>query len=133
VDTGPYKYLRHPSYTGLFVNFVATFWLIFYQGLWDVGVDFTARMAAYFVHHKTPVMSTIALLYPFSPHALGADPPGTILGISSGMWLVMMYTALMFYMTWGRIAAEEEMLRKHFKTEWDTYAKTRWRLVPFVF
>ncbi|KAF9963500.1 hypothetical protein BGZ65_002840 [Modicella reniformis] len=133
VKTGPYRYLRHPSYTGLLVNFVGTFGFIYYEGLWDVFVAFATRIAAYFVHHKTPMLSTIALLSPFSPHVAGAGFPDITLGLSSGVWLILIFTALFIYLMWARIVVEEEMLRRHFKAEWDTYAKARWRIIPFVF
>ncbi|KAK3820468.1 MAG: hypothetical protein J3Q66DRAFT_439432 [Benniella sp.] len=133
VTTGPYKYLRHPSYTGLFVNFVGTFGFFIHEGLWDVMVAFVTQGMTYLAHRKVPILSTMAAMSPFPMYAQGAAHPGTLFGISTGLWLTIMFAMLSFYLTWARIVAEEEMLRKHFKAEWTAYAETRWRLFPFVF
>lgn len=132
MTTGPYTYLRHPSYTGLILNFVGTFGLFYYEGLWDVGIASIARMAAYLVHRKVPILTTMILMSPFSPHSPDAGVAGTVLGISTGLWMTVIYTMLSFKQTRARIAVEEEMLKRHFGTEWDAYAQARWRLFPFI-
>lgn len=133
MTTGPYKYLRHPSYTGLFVNCVGTFGFFIHEGLWDVMVAFATQGMTYLAQHKVPILSSMAAMSPFPMYAQGAAHPGTLFGISTGLWLTMMFAVLLFYLTWARIVVEEEMLRKHFKAEWTAYAETRWRLFPFVF
>ncbi|KAF9973552.1 hypothetical protein BGZ73_003190 [Actinomortierella ambigua] len=51
VGTGPYRFLMHPSYTGMFVTAVAWSMLITVQGVWDVvlqrqfGVKFSPLLA----------------------------------------------------------------------------------------
>lgn len=32
-----------------------------------------------------------------------------------------------------RVKNEEEMLKDHFKKEWEVYASQRWRFIPFLY
>ncbi|KAF9936881.1 hypothetical protein BGZ67_001898 [Mortierella alpina] len=131
VQTGPYKYLRHPSYTGAILNSISTFILLWHQGLWDVAsicILRIASLAAFYLRlADIPLVSTVVevLLDPFiaTGSPLGVDPR-----------IVM---AAQFVLSIGmmvrRINNEEAMLKEHFGAEWDAYARRRWRLVPFVY
>ena len=78
VETGPYRLLRHPSYTGTLMT------------LLGFGLCFGNWIA-------------LALL-------------------TLGPWLAYSY----------RISVEEKALRQRFGPQYDAYARTRWRLIPFL-
>ncbi|ORZ28032.1 Isoprenylcysteine carboxyl methyltransferase family-domain-containing protein [Lobosporangium transversale] len=118
ITHGPYKYLRHPSYTGGIINGICFCLLIFHKGLWSVMFAFILDQI------KSSWLNTTTF--------------GTrILYLSSsllrGEWLVTLITIVMVRAILERIANEEKMMKNHFGKEWYTYANKRWSLVPFVY
>ncbi|KAG0230105.1 hypothetical protein BGW41_002603 [Actinomortierella wolfii] len=97
VTTGPYAYIRHPSYSGMLLTGMP--WTVFmlYQGPYDV----------------------LVLPYTHVPMTLAMALMGGILYF--GGFLAV------------RVTSEEKMLQAHFGAAWDDFARTRYRLVPFIF
>ncbi|KAF9158443.1 hypothetical protein DFQ26_007643 [Actinomortierella ambigua] len=60
VGTGPYRYLLHPSYTGMFVAVVAWSMLTAVEGVWDVVLK------TYFDVSLPPWLAFIAFSLPFA-------------------------------------------------------------------
>lgn len=85
ITTGPYRWLMHPSYTGLIYSIPG---LLFFLG----GPSLLFRRWSY--------------------------------------WLVV--SPILFSALLGRILDEEEVLEKHFRSQFSRYKATRWRLVPFL-
>ncbi|ORZ26548.1 hypothetical protein BCR41DRAFT_333298 [Lobosporangium transversale] len=105
ITTGPYTYLRHPSYTGGVLNLGAFWALLWHQGLFEV-------FSMYAVH----VLEAMGLIS--SSWLFGVV--GLFLWITIGQVI-------------KRVRAEEAMMRAHFGREWDVYASQRWKFVPFVY
>ncbi|KAF9925542.1 hypothetical protein BGZ65_007681 [Modicella reniformis] len=118
VQTGPYKYLLHPSYTGLVGCCISVWTLLWHQGLFDVLSAFLSHIA-------------IPLSVPHH-HAM-MTKTGYAFGISGGIWVAMLMTSIIMTQFITRIKEEEVMLKEHFGTEWDQHASKRWRLIPFVY
>ncbi|CAO3574577.1 unnamed protein product [Mortierella alpina] len=131
VQTGPYKYLRHPSYTGAILNSTSTFILLWYQGLWDVASICILRMASFAAFHlrlaDIPLVNTAIEVF-LDPFVATGSP----LGIDPRFWMVAQF-AISIGMMVRRINNEEAMLKEHFGAEWDAYASKRWRLIPFLY
>ncbi|KAF9084238.1 hypothetical protein BGX29_008581 [Mortierella sp. GBA35] len=114
VQSGPYTYLRHPSYTGAALNGLCFNALLFHQGLWDVTILLASRAASTLLQTKIVF-------------------PSSVLGIQTE---VLMFLACGFFMFLGfayRVCNEEAMLKSHFGKDWDVYASKRWRFIPFVY
>ncbi|PSR33822.1 MAG: isoprenylcysteine carboxylmethyltransferase family protein [Sulfobacillus benefaciens] len=79
IRRGPYRWLRHPSYTGAWIAFIG------------VGLS------------------------------------------SHGVLVLLMFTVIPFMGLLYRIHVEEEALRQALGTAYDDYAKSTWRLIPFVY
>jgi protein-S-isoprenylcysteine O-methyltransferase Ste14 len=93
VKTGPYQYLRHPSYTGLGLCVFGFTWFVFNPKTF-VNVPFLEPFL-YFGCRFVSVMFPLAMIY--------------------------------------RISGEEVMLEKEFGKEWQEYAQTTKRVIPFIF
>jgi len=48
-------------------------------------------------------------------------------------WLALLLVAALTLVLLWRIHAEEAFMQQAFGTEWESYAHTSWRLVPFVY
>ncbi|KAK3804725.1 MAG: hypothetical protein JOS17DRAFT_725557 [Linnemannia elongata] len=114
VQSGPYTYLRHPSYTGAILNGVCFTFLLFHQGLWNVFTLLASRAASAVLQTKVAV-------------------PTSVLGFETEYWTMLSYGLMMVYGTAYRVRNEEAMLKSHFGREWDVYASKRWRFIPFVY
>ncbi|CAG8686878.1 2170_t:CDS:1 [Ambispora leptoticha] len=102
ITTGPYKNLRHPSYSAMMLLAISELYLVF------VLFDNIPDSWWLFIEFR------------------GLVTKGMIVGVVLlGLYLLMFL--------WSRIKLEEEMLKKKFGKEWDEYASTRKRLIPFVF
>jgi protein-S-isoprenylcysteine O-methyltransferase Ste14 len=78
VEAGPYRWLRHPAYTG-----------------------------------------TMMTLLGF--------------GLAFGNWISLALLVIVPLLAYGyRISVEERALRARFGPQFDTYARARWRLLPFL-
>ncbi|KAJ3073415.1 hypothetical protein HK102_006010 [Quaeritorhiza haematococci] len=111
VKTGPYTYIRHPSYTGSLVAMASQLlW-------WNYIIRETCLSIATASDKGTfAVGSMVAILLGWLVHA--------------GSLGVFMFS---FAWTMRRIESEERMLRENFGEEWVDYVKTRKRLIPFVY
>lgn len=132
VQSGPYTYLRHPSYTGALMTGFGSFMLLFHRGLWPVLVTYAAKWTNQLVHSGTPVLSSLAALSPFAGSNYARMGP-KILGINIGLWIMVMMSAFGIRVLMYRVEAEEEMLKQHFGRDWDEYASKRWRFIPFLY
>ncbi|KAH7034453.1 hypothetical protein BKA57DRAFT_415307 [Linnemannia elongata] len=103
VTSGPYKILRHPSYTGFFFNGAAVWTLLWHN-------DISSLL---------PVLT-----YSNMMGWLGVN--GGLLVAAGLSWMTAMQ------IMW-RVAAEEEMLKGHFGKEWDIYSSKRWRFIPYIY
>ncbi|KAG0357886.1 hypothetical protein BG005_003001 [Podila minutissima] len=118
VQSGPYTYLRHPSYTGALMTGFGSFMLLFHRGLWPVLVTYAAKWTNQLVHSGTPVLSSLAALSPFAGSNYARMGP-KILGINIGLWIMVMMSAFGIRVLMYRVEAEEEMLKQHFGRDWD--------------
>ncbi|KAF9912281.1 hypothetical protein EC991_000173 [Linnemannia zychae] len=114
VQSGPYTYLRHPSYTGAIINSIAFKILIFHQGLWNVFTLLASRAASAVLQTKIAI-------------------PSSVCGVQTEVWAMFAYALVMIYGIAFRVRNEERMLKSHFGREWDVYASKRWRFIPFVY
>ncbi|KAG0092689.1 hypothetical protein BGZ93_011379 [Podila epicladia] len=133
VQSGPYTYLRHPSYTGALMNGFGSFMLLFHRGLWPVLVTYAAKWTNQLVHSGIPVLSSLAALLPFAGSSNYARMSPKFLGINIGLWIMVMMSAFGIRILMCRVEAEEEMLKEHFGRDWDEYASKRWRFIPFLY
>ncbi|CAO3573021.1 unnamed protein product [Mortierella alpina] len=113
IKTGPYRYLRHPSYAGALLCFGAAFPLLLFHGLCEVTI-LVLSMAI------SKVTNTPCQL-----------PTSILTTMGGGLWVCAMAKAISIMTT--RIDIEENMLKEHFGKEWDTFASQRWRVVPFLY
>ncbi|KAI1299056.1 hypothetical protein EDD11_006570 [Mortierella claussenii] len=116
VQNGPYTFLRHPSYTGAILNFIATHFLLLHQGLFDV----------------------LVLLLSSAISSIGGynslfSLPRSFLGVDGSVWMTGIYAMMVIKMISNRVYNEERMLKEHFGNEWDVYASQRWRFIPLVY
>ncbi|KAG9066812.1 hypothetical protein KI688_012724 [Linnemannia hyalina] len=113
-QSGPYTYLRHPSYTGAILNGICFRFLLFHQGIWNVFTLLASRAASAVLQTKVAV-------------------PTSVLGLQTEYWMMLLYGLMMVGGTAYRVRNEEAMLKSHFGREWDVYASKRWRFIPFVY
>ncbi|KAI1308718.1 hypothetical protein EDD11_004259 [Mortierella claussenii] len=149
ITSGPYRYLRHPSYTGGIINGFCLYMLLFHQGLWDVSIAFLKTQLP-----SSDVLSKIVIpgqwsawslwISSFSPRpsystattlSSSAWSPlwSFFLNIPGGVLFVSVVSVVMVRAIVDRVRNEEIMLKDHFGKEWDTFASQRWRLFPFVY
>ncbi|KAG0076805.1 hypothetical protein BGZ92_002242, partial [Podila epicladia] len=60
VNSGPYRYLRHPSYTGLLINQIASSLILFHEGLWDIFSAYMSAMTMWLIRSGIPLISSMA-------------------------------------------------------------------------
>ncbi|KAF9420309.1 hypothetical protein BGZ76_004102 [Entomortierella beljakovae] len=117
VHTGPYKYLRHPSYTGGLISALFLQIFLWHQGIYEVVV--------LSMNWTLAVGNGSSEVYPIIPN--------TILGIGGGIWVAVFITSLITARCVIRVWDEEAMLSEHFGDEWTVYANRRWRFLQFVY
>ncbi|KAG0374988.1 hypothetical protein BGX24_009686, partial [Mortierella sp. AD032] len=100
VQSGPYTYLRHPSYTGAILNGISFNILIFHQGLWNVFTIVASRAVSLVFQTK----------FTF---------PSSVMGFQTEYWAMFVYILMMIYGIAFRVKNEEAMLKGHFGREWD--------------
>ncbi|KAF9320633.1 hypothetical protein BG003_005382 [Podila horticola] len=132
VQSGPYKYLRHPSYTGAMMTCFGSFMLLFHRGLWPVLLTYAAKWTNQLVLARTPILSSLAALSPLAVSNYARVNP-TLLGVEIGLWVTAVMSALGTRMLMRRVEVEEKMLKQHFGRDWDEYASKRWRFIPFLY
>lgn len=107
VTSGPYKIVRHPSYTGFTMLVVGYAWFLYAPGTFMreclIGSNFP------------PTLTTQSAL-----------------GVSYTLcWGVFYADATVFVMR--RSFAEDRMLKREFGKEWEEWAKqVRWNIIPYV-
>lgn len=131
VQSGPYTYLLHPSYTATALVACGSLPLLFYRGLWPVMITFTTKYTYQLAQSGIPVLSSLAALSPFALSNYARESPA-ILGIDVGTWAAVLLVVMHIRMLVRRVDAEEKMLKEHFGREWEVFASTRWRYIPFV-
>ncbi|KAG0280720.1 hypothetical protein BGZ95_008998 [Linnemannia exigua] len=114
VQSGPYMYLRHPSYTGAILNGISFNILVFHHGLWNVFTLLASRVVSAVFVTKFTV-------------------PSSVMGFQTEYWAMFVYILMVIYSIAFRVKNEEAMLKSHFGKEWDVYASKRWRFIPFVY
>ncbi|CEH14740.1 PROTEIN-S ISOPRENYLCYSTEINE O-METHYLTRANSFERASE [Ceraceosorus bombacis] len=108
IKNGPYKYLAHPSYFGIF--------------LCNVGV--IGSLAG-------PFNVLLSLLSKGASESLsGASPHSVVRSLLTLQALAGIWSAYALVLL--RVPDEENMLRKHFGKEYDEYLAKRWRMLPFI-
>lgn len=132
MQSGPYKYLRHPSYTGAAINGLGSFVLLYHHGLWPVFVTYAAKWTNQLAYSRTPVLSSLAALSPLAVSNYTRVNP-TFLGIDTALWIAIVWSALMASMLMKRVKEEEKMLKQHFGRDWVEYASKRWRFIPLLY
>ncbi|KAF9357164.1 hypothetical protein BGX26_004133 [Mortierella sp. AD094] len=123
VQSGPYKFLRHPSYTGAILCFVSFHSLIWNEGLFEVCAVVLTRVLKSLLGDQlkmTTLSNAISI-----PHSL--------FGVGGGNWLVVAVALMLFKIVAVRVKNEEAMLKEHFGTEWELYASKRWLFIPLVY
>jgi len=109
ITSGPYRFVRHPAYTGFFSNVIGYIWF-----LWTPGTY--AReclIGPTFLPTQMTIGKTVAFAYPL-------------------LW-TLLYADTVSYLVRHSLA-EDAMLRREFGKQWDEWArKVPWRILPFVF
>ncbi|KAI8346950.1 hypothetical protein B0O80DRAFT_503072 [Mortierella sp. GBAus27b] len=114
ISHGPYRFIRHPGYTGTTINGVCVYGLLWHEGLYDVLVSALSKGISWVLNKDVVV-------------------PTKILGIPGGILVTALYAYLMTKLHVARVRTEEAMLRAHFGEEWDLYAQSRWCFFPLVY
>ncbi|KAG0016887.1 hypothetical protein BGZ81_011012 [Podila clonocystis] len=132
VQSGPYTLLLHPSYTGLGLNVLGSFSLIYNRGLWPVLLTYVSKCTYLLAQARIPVISPLAALSPLAVSNYSHESL-SFFGIGAGLWIAIVWAMFMKKMLMKRVETEEKMLRQHFGRDWDVYASKRWRFIPFVY
>ncbi|KAF9927827.1 hypothetical protein BGZ65_006577 [Modicella reniformis] len=114
IGHGPYKYIRHPSYTGTIINGACVYGLLWYEGLYEVMASFLSKGISWVLSRDVVI-------------------PNEILGVPGGVLVTAFYTYLMVKLTMSRVRKEEAMLKDHFGKEWDLFSSKRWCFFPFIY
>ncbi|KAI1299055.1 hypothetical protein EDD11_006569 [Mortierella claussenii] len=114
VDYGPYRFLRHPSYTAVIINGICFYGLLWHEGLYEVLASYLGRIAGWALNRTVVV-------------------PSKVLGVPGGVLVTAYYTYLMMSLVTRRVTNEETMLKKHFGKTWDAFASKRWRFFPLIY
>ena len=102
VTTGPYAWVRHPSYTAMFLAWIG--YALFFMNPRMIR----AYLGVFSLNTYTDVLE---------PTILSLNVLGTLTFIAIFV---------------NRISKEEDMLAKEFKDQWTHFASTRKRLIPLV-
>lgn len=123
VTSGPYAFVRHPSYLAMYGVYIGSTGVLASRGTWSRECVLQAPAAAIVSALEGHGELGALLEYPFAEYvmlALLGAVLGTFVGAERGLR--------------GRLVWEEEVLKKEFGKEWDEYARhVRWRVLPFVF
>jgi protein-S-isoprenylcysteine O-methyltransferase Ste14 len=129
VQTGPYHYIRHPSYTGLILMILCCVYLIIVPTLRDtirpVVITLLEIIANQNELNDYLAQTTSSLIWllndQFACHVIG-------LLISS-----IIVLSVVFVIVFVRLPQEEKMLHESFGEEWSKFAATRARIVPYIY
>ncbi|KAI8056082.1 hypothetical protein BDF22DRAFT_653775 [Syncephalis plumigaleata] len=129
VDTGPYRLLRHPSYTGILLAAFHMVYLTVVPTFNEVVGPLLIRLLEIAVQNFNPesylaqsMLELVAILNdPFVFNLIG--PAITI----------STYAVYIYLLLGMRVPQEEEMLKKNFGKEWDKFAANRARIIPYIY
>ncbi|KAF9350890.1 hypothetical protein BGX26_010960 [Mortierella sp. AD094] len=141
IGTGPYKYLLHPSYMCLFVNYLFFYLLLWVDGLWGMAMESVVRLFALILPSKSLIITVNTVgsssdqLAPMWAWTLSAPTslPHSFLGIDFGLLIAGYLSMKLLIFLVNRINNEEKLLRAHFGGEWDRHASQRWRMFPLIY
>lgn len=151
VTTGPYAWVRHPSYTGIYLTLLGASAVGLAPGAWLRECALRLGTCAASVATSTNTTITGAASWSLRPGS-GMGTPELMLALPApacvpvsglGIGTVLAWFVLAFWFvkvvyalrsTNRRLRTEDTELRKAFGAVWDEYAEqTRWRLLPGVF
>lgn len=92
-------------------------------------VAWMAVLTGHVVLAGIPLISEVVSRTPTSPACNWIG----LLTFSSDVWLCLAFFCIIVKAISLRIQYKEKMSAEHFRKDWDKYASTRWRLVPFVY
>lgn len=123
VTSGPYAFVRHPSYLALYGTYIGSLGLLAAKGTWSRECVLQAPFSAILSILGGTGDFTALLQYPFAEYA--------ILSLM-GVWLAALVSVERNLA--GRLLWEDGLLRDEFGKEWMEYAqRVPWRIIPFVF
>ena len=117
ISDGPYAWVRHPAYTGLFAIFIGL-------GLWHAtqvcahlqGINFSEAHA----HTKGSYITECGVLRSFLGRGAALIQVVLMLAVSSGLV--------------ARMTIEDDALRKTFGKQWDEWARrVPYKLIPGIY
>lgn len=149
--TGPYAWVRHPSYTGIYLTLLGASAVGLAPGAWlrECALRLGACAASVAASANTTLAGApswsvraasgvgasefmLALPAPACVHIRALGEGGALAWLVLAFWVFKVAYALRS--TNRRLHTEDTELRKAFGVVWDEYAEqTRWRLLPGVF
>ncbi|KAI9593808.1 hypothetical protein BDF19DRAFT_446979 [Syncephalis fuscata] len=129
VQSGPYHFVRHPSYTGaLLVVYSVTYLLIIptvREFVLPLVLSILELNIQYFDYNRS-ITQTVSILIEL------LRDPSTYQILELFMFALMVFMSVLT-VTAIRIPQEEKMLSDSFGKEWDKFAATRARLIPYLY
>jgi protein-S-isoprenylcysteine O-methyltransferase Ste14 len=128
VDTGPYRLLRHPSYTGILLaaphmNYLTVISTV-NEAIWPLVIRFL-EIAALSFKPESYLTQSILEFIPVLNDPYVSNLVGSAISIS-------VYAFCAYFLLVMRIP-EEEILKNTFGEKWDKFAVTRARIIPYIY
>ncbi|KAI0666390.1 hypothetical protein C8Q78DRAFT_1083008 [Trametes maxima] len=136
VTAGPYAYVRHPSYAGVYAVLLGASAVMFAPGAWlrEAWLVPGARAGVGWVAREIGVRAAL--------HGSGGEGAAQS-GVGAGAGAVLAWVFAVFWTTKvvyalrstnRRVGTEDAHLRRVFGAQWEEWAgRVRWKLVPWVF
>lgn len=138
VTTGPYSFVRHPSYTGIYLTLLGGTLVGLAPGTWLYERWIYFPVLSQDVKHLGMWIMSFGSTYstpiarPSLPSIGMVTPASLLVYTLITFWLVKVWYALRS--TNRRLQIEDVELHKVFGDVWDEYAeRVRWRLLPGIF
>jgi len=107
ITSGPYRFVRHPSYTGYFLVVIGYYWFLWVPSTWG---------RTCFIGSKVTPSFTIK----------------DVIGIIYALLYLVVYTDGIIFLA-RRSFAEDRMLKREFGKEWEEWARmVRWNIIPYI-